>query len=52
VVNDAGFRHHIPAEQVDRAVLAQIAEVMKAAKTSSRSRPPKCWGRTTLSRRR
>lgn len=31
VVNDAGFRHHIPAEQVDRAVLAQIAEVMKGS---------------------
>lgn len=31
VVNDAGFRHHIPAEQVDRAVLAQIGEVMKGS---------------------
>jgi hypothetical protein len=31
VINDAGFRHHIPAEQVDRAVLGQIAEVMKGS---------------------
>jgi hypothetical protein len=31
VVNDAGFKRHIPAEQVDRAVLAQIAEVMKGS---------------------
>jgi hypothetical protein len=31
VVNNAGFRHHIPAGQVDRAVLAQIADVMKGS---------------------
>jgi cell fate (sporulation/competence/biofilm development) regulator YlbF (YheA/YmcA/DUF963 family) len=31
VVNDAGFRHHIPAEQIDRAVLAQMAEMMKGS---------------------
>ncbi len=31
VVNDAGFRRHIPAEQVDRAVLAQMAEMMKGS---------------------
>jgi hypothetical protein len=31
VVDDAGFRRHIPAEQIDRAVLAQIAEVMKGS---------------------
>jgi hypothetical protein len=29
VVNDAGFRRHIPAEQVDRQVLGQIADLMK-----------------------
>ena len=29
VVNDAGFRRHIPAEQVDRAVLLQMQEIMK-----------------------
>lgn len=31
VVNDAGFLRHIPAEQVDRAVLSQIAETFKGS---------------------
>jgi hypothetical protein len=31
VVNDAGFRRHIPAEQIDRAVLAKMAEMMKGS---------------------
>ena len=31
VVDDAGFLRHIPAEQVDRAVLAQFAELMKGS---------------------
>ena len=31
VVDDAGFRRHIPSEQVDRAVLSQIAELMKGS---------------------
>ena len=31
VVNDAGFRRHIPADQVDRQVLGQIAELMKGS---------------------
>jgi hypothetical protein len=31
VVNDAGFRRHIPAEQVDKQVLGQIAELMKGS---------------------
>ena len=31
VVNDAGFRRHIPSEQVDRAVLSQIAGLMKGS---------------------
>ncbi|MGC8857339.1 MAG: hypothetical protein ACP5QU_11160 [Anaerolineae bacterium] len=29
VVDDAGFRRHIPTEQVDRQVLRQLAEMMK-----------------------
>ena len=29
VVNDAGFRRHIPADQVDRAVLLQMQDLMK-----------------------
>jgi len=31
VVNDAGFRRHVPSEQVDRVVLSQIAGLMKAS---------------------
>jgi len=31
VVDDSGFRRHIPAEQVDRAVLVQMAEMMKGS---------------------
>ena len=31
VVDDAGFRRHIPSEQVDRAVLAQFADLMKGS---------------------
>jgi hypothetical protein len=30
-VNDAGFRRHIPSEQVDRQVLHQLAEMMKGS---------------------
>lgn len=31
VVDDGGFRRHIPSEQVDRVVLSQIAELMKGS---------------------
>ena len=31
VVDDTGFRRHIPAEQVDRQVLGQIAKSMKGS---------------------
>jgi hypothetical protein len=31
VVNDAGFHRHISSEQVDRAVLSQIAGLMKGS---------------------
>lgn len=31
VINDAGFHRHVPAEQIDRAVLAQMAEMMKGS---------------------
>ena len=31
IVDDAGFRRHIPAEQVDRQVLAQMREMMKGS---------------------
>lgn len=31
VVDDDGFKRHIPAEQVDRAVLNQMADMMKGS---------------------
>ena len=31
VVDDDGFRRHIPAEQIDRVVLGQMAEMMKGS---------------------
>lgn len=31
VIDDDGFKRHIPAEQVDRAVLNQMAEMMKGS---------------------
>jgi len=31
VVDDAGFRRHLPSEQVDRQVLGQIASMMKGS---------------------
>ncbi|HQV94035.1 MAG TPA: hypothetical protein PLA27_01950 [Anaerolineales bacterium] len=31
VVDDFGFRRHIPSEQVDRVVLGQLAEMMKGS---------------------
>ena len=31
VIDDAGFRRHIPAEQVDRQVLVQMQDMMKGS---------------------
>ena len=31
VIDDAGFKRHIPSEQVDRAVLNQMADLMKGS---------------------
>ena len=31
IVDDAGFRRHIPSEQVDRQVLNQLADMMKGS---------------------
>ena len=31
VVDDAGFRRHVPSEQVDKQVLNQLAETMKGS---------------------
>jgi hypothetical protein len=33
VVDDAGFRRHIPSEQVDRQVLSQMQELIKGSET-------------------
>jgi hypothetical protein len=33
VVDDAGFRRHLPAEAVDRQVLSQIASMMKGSES-------------------
>lgn len=31
VIDDAGFRRHIPSEQIDRAVMGQMIEMMKGS---------------------
>ena len=31
VIDDAGFKRHIPAEQIDRQVLAQMQDMMKGS---------------------
>jgi hypothetical protein len=31
IVDDAGFQRHIPSEQIDRAVLGQMAQMMKGS---------------------
>lgn len=31
VVDDAGFKRHIPSEQIDRAVLRQLGDLMKGS---------------------
>ena len=31
VINDAGFKHHVPAEQIDRQVLTQMQDMMKGS---------------------
>jgi hypothetical protein len=31
VIDDAGFKHHIPSGQIDRAVLSHMAEMMRGS---------------------
>src|ERR1700752_2003272 len=45
VVDDAGFRRHIPSEQVDRVVLAQFADLMKGSEGLISEQAPKRLGR-------
>ena len=33
VINDSGFRRHVPAAQIDRAVLGHMAEMMKGSES-------------------
>lgn len=48
IVDDAGFRRHIPAEQVDRAVLAQFAELMKGSEGLISEKAAKMLGQEDL----
>ena len=44
VVDDDGFKRHIPAEQVDRAVLNQMAEMMKGSEDTLSEQTAKMLG--------
>ena len=44
VVDDAGFRRHIPAQQIDRAVLGQMAEMMKGSEDLLSAQAAKMMG--------
>lgn len=48
VVDDAGFRRHIPSEQVDRAVLAQMAELIKGSENIVSEQAAKMLGQDDL----
>lgn len=44
IVNDDGFKRHIPAEQVDRAVLNQMTELMKGSEDALSEQTAKMLG--------
>lgn len=44
VVDDAGFRRHIPSEQIDRAVLGQMVEMMKGSEDLLSAQAAKMMG--------
>lgn len=48
VVDDAGFRRHIPSEQVDRAVLAQMTELIKGSEDLVSKQAAKMLGQDDL----
>jgi hypothetical protein len=48
VVDDAGFRRHIPSEQVDRAVLAQMTELIKGSEDLVSQQTAKMLGQDDL----
>jgi len=48
VVDDYGFRRHIPSEQVDRVVLSQIAGLMKGSEDLISEQTAKMLGQEDL----
>ena len=48
VVDDSGFRRHIPSEQVDRAVLLQVADLMKGSEDLISEQTAKMLGQEDL----
>jgi len=44
VIDDAGFRRHVPSEQIDRVVLAQLAEMMKGSEDLLSAQAAKMMG--------
>lgn len=48
VVDDAGFRRHIPSEQIDRAVLGQIADLMKGSEDIVSAQAAKMLGQDDI----
>jgi hypothetical protein len=48
VVNDAGFRRHIPADQVDKQVLGRIAQMMKGSEGLISEQTAKMLGQEDL----
>lgn len=48
VVNDAGFRRHIPSEQVDRQVLRQMADLMKGSEDIISAQTAKMLGQEDI----
>ena len=48
VVDDSGFRRHIPSEQVDRVVLSQIAGMMKGSEELLSEQTAKMLGQDNI----
>ena len=44
VVDDAGFRRHVPSEQVDRAVLSQMQDMIKGSEEFVSAQAAKMMG--------
>lgn len=48
IVDDAGFRRHIPSEQVDRAVLQQMSEMISGHEDEISSQTAKMTGQDDI----